>query len=95
MKEDNFLTISNDCLSGEEEKKLKTVEPNKDKSSSLRNPYEDKLKECRNVRMKNVVICDQETPMSIHNSNAKKVEFFKKSKEQTKFRYKYYTYIRR
>lgn len=45
--------------------------------------------------MKNVVICEQDTPVSIHGFNSKKAEFFKKSKEQTKFRYKYYTYIRK
>jgi hypothetical protein len=47
--------------------------------------------------MKNaaVFICDDDSIQYAKNVNTKRMQFFKKSQEQTRLRYKYYNYVRK
>lgn len=47
--------------------------------------------------MKNVAvfICEDDNTQYAKNVNTKRMQFFKKSQEQTRLRYKYYNYVRK
>ena len=68
----------------------------KHKSSSFRMEYQEKLKErmMSKMQMRNVTICEEVSRCTVDQVNQRRKEFLKKSKEQTRFRYKYYNYLR-
>ena len=68
----------------------------KHKSSSFRMEYQEKLKErmLSKMQMRNVTICEEVSRCTVDQVNQRRKEFLKKSKEQTRFRYKYYNYLR-
>jgi hypothetical protein len=49
------------------------------------------------VKLKNVavLITDDESTQYVKSVNSKRMQFFKKSQEQTRLRYKYYNYVRK